>query len=153
MTASRRCVLAVANDPAERAALIQALRAAGYSVVSAVTFTGALELLSTTPPDVLISDVRLREFNGLHLALYARDYLVKGTIVMGTPADVPLADEATRLGAVFLVKPVDLAEVCMHVSMILEPQPDTGLSNRSQSRARLPSPRRVAVSSRPTPAL
>ena len=140
MSASRRCVLAVVHDRAERAALIQALRAAEYTVVSAVSFTGALELLSITPPDVLISDIRLREFNGLHLALYARDYLVKGTIVMGTPADVPLADEATRLGAVFLVKPVDLAEVCMHVSMILEPQPDTDFSNRSQPLAHLSSP-------------
>ena len=85
-------------------------------------------MLSTTPPDVLISDVRLREFNGLHLALCARDDRVKGTIVMATPADVLLADEAARLGAVFLVKPVDLAEVCQHVSMILEPQPDTGFT-------------------------
>ena len=115
MSASRRCVLAVANDPAERAALTQALRAAGYSVVSAVTFTGALELLSTTPPDVLISDVRLREFNGLHLALYARDYLVRGTIVMGTQADVPLAVYLPYLGSAWKIVAMTTKEKAISV--------------------------------------
>ncbi len=59
---------------------------------------------------------------------------------MATPADVLLADEAARLGAVFLVKPVDLAQVCQHVSMILEPPHYTGFSNRSQLLSGLSSP-------------
>ena len=121
MSARRHRVLAVLTDPAERAALTQALRADGYTVFSVSTFSGARKRLSTTSPDFLISDVRLRQFNGLHLLVSSQPDGVKGAMVLGAQADAMLAVDATRLGAIFLVKPVNPAELCRHVSKILAP--------------------------------
>lgn len=42
-------------------------------------------------------------------------------MVLDAQADAMLADEATRLGATYLVKPVNPSELCRRVSQILEP--------------------------------
>ena len=121
MSPRRHRVLAVLSDRAERVALAQALRADGYTVFSASTFLGARKQFSTTSPDFLISDVRLREFNGLHLLISSQSDGVKGAMVLDTRSDAMLAAEATRLGAIYLVKPVNSTELCRHVSQILKP--------------------------------
>lgn len=121
MAARQHRVLTVLTDPTERAALTKALRAAGYVVSTASTFAGARKQLSTTSPDLLISDVRLQDFNGLHLLISSKNKGVKGAMVLDTQADAMLAVEATRLGATYLVKPVKSSELCRRVSTILEP--------------------------------
>ena len=121
MAARQHRVLAVLSDPAELAALTKTLRAAGYAVSSASTFSGARKQLSTTSPDLLISDVRLQDFNGLHLLISSKTEGVKGAMVLDAQADAMLAVEATRLGATYLVKPVKSSELCRRVSNILEP--------------------------------
>ena len=141
MSARRHRVLAVLTGPAELLALSQTLRAAGHTVFSASTFSGARKRLSTTSPDVLITDVRLQDFNGLHLLISSPPDTIKSAIVLDGQADAMLAVEATRLGALYLVKPVSPAELCRHLSNTLEPSP-------------LPHPVEVApVSTRRPPAL
>ena len=121
MPARQHRVLAVLTDPVELAALTQTLRAAGYTVFGASTFSGARKRLSTTSLDLLISDVRLRDFNGLHLLISAKPHGVTRAMVLDTQADAMLAVDATRLGATYLVKPVNPSELCRRLSNILEP--------------------------------
>ena len=57
--------------------------------------------------DILITDVRLGQFNGLQLAIIARDRDPGiGIIVFSGYDDPVLQAEAAQLGARYLVKPV-----------------------------------------------
>jgi DNA-binding NtrC family response regulator len=121
MATRQHRVLAVLTNPAKLEALTKTLRAAGHTVSSASTFSGARKQLSTTSPDLLISDGRLQIFNGLHLLISSKTEGVKGAMVPDAQADAMLALEATRLGATYLVKPVKASKLCRRVSNILEP--------------------------------
>ena len=58
----------------------------------------------TTPPDLLITDIRLDAYNGLQLILNSPHQIP--TIVITGFADPVLEAEARRGGAAYLVKPV-----------------------------------------------
>jgi len=64
----------------------------------------ALNLLSSNTPDLVITDLRLAEFNGLYLAA-VNPQRIPVIIVTGY-ADRGLEAEARELGADFLLKPV-----------------------------------------------
>lgn len=83
-------------------------RAAGHTeVVALARFEEARAMLRTTRFDVLITDVRLGASNGIQLAVRAREMYpdIRLIVISGFPDDV-LRQEAERLGAVFLVKPI-----------------------------------------------
>ena len=69
-------------------------------VLLASSYIGA-KLQLTTHPDVLITEVKLGAYNGLHLALRGKIAGIP-TIVVG-PDDLGFAQEAERLGATYLV--------------------------------------------------
>ena len=104
----RRRILIVDDDDRVLDALARALRHAGEDGVVAVsTFVDAKRALHEDRFDVLISDVRLGAFNGLQLAVLARDKSPHIQLIMFSGFDDPvLRVEAERLGAVYLVKPV-----------------------------------------------
>lgn len=80
----------------------EVLERAGYSVSSAASFEKGLELLLALRPALLVADVQLRAYNGLHLAMRAsKDSPRTRSIVVGY-ADVVLAREAKAFGAVYL---------------------------------------------------
>jgi DNA-binding response OmpR family regulator len=60
-------------------------------------------------PSLLISEVRLGEYNGLHLALRARAHGVPAVLI-GQP-DLVLQREAAQLGALYLTPPFDAQEL------------------------------------------
>jgi CheY-like chemotaxis protein len=62
-------VLIVDDDRATRYGLAELLEGAGYDTVAVGTFEEAIRILRTTPPDLLIADVRLGPFNGLQLVI------------------------------------------------------------------------------------
>lgn len=98
-------VLLVDCNPDTRVKRAELLSSAGYSVVAAGTFSEALDRLSCDPPDLLITDVRLGEFNGLHLVVRSRRERPHiGALVIHDAADLGLEAEATRLGAASLLK-------------------------------------------------
>ena len=66
--------------------------------------TEALNQLHPIPPDLVITDLRLAEFNGLYLAA-VNPQRIPVIIVTGY-ADRGLEAEARELGADFLLKPV-----------------------------------------------
>jgi DNA-binding response OmpR family regulator len=80
---------------------------AGHEVVVRTDFQSAKAELDQQPPDVLVAQVRLGAFNGLHLAIRARGRgLPTQTILIGEP-DAVLEDEARQQHARYLTWPVD----------------------------------------------
>lgn len=65
-------VLVADTNPPQVLAHAAALRRAGDTVYTAGTFLEAKAALLRTRPDVLVTQVRLAEFNGIHLALWGR---------------------------------------------------------------------------------
>ncbi len=99
-------MLLVVADHAHSVSLADLLRAANYKVTTASNFEAAKQQLAATPPAVLISDIRLGAFNGLHLVVLSQSKAVR-SVVMDTVLDVTLEIQATRLGATYLVKPIE----------------------------------------------
>jgi CheY-like chemotaxis protein len=99
--------LVVENDPTQLAATRDVLRGAGYRVASAGTFREAQQLLALEPPELLIADVRLGAFNGLHLLVMSRpDHPEMAAIITCVSPDPVLEADAKQYGAVYLVKPI-----------------------------------------------
>jgi len=93
-------------------AVDRALREAGEHVFACGTFEEGRQALRTRFFDVLLTDVRLGAFNGLQLAVIARDlYPSIGVIVYSGFNDSVLRAEAQRVGATFLVKPVQSSQL------------------------------------------
>ena len=100
-------VLIVDDDDSLLDAVVLSLSAPGRRVVASATFEEARVHLRTDQFDVLIADVRLGAFNGLQLAVIARDTHPAIQIIVFSGFDDPvLRQEATQLGATYLVKPV-----------------------------------------------
>jgi DNA-binding NtrC family response regulator len=97
-------VLIVDDDGSTRRGLVQLLVQAGYDATAVGTFEEARRIISGTPPDLLITDIRLEEYNGLQLILNTPRTIP--TIVITGFADPVLEAEARRGGAAYIVKPV-----------------------------------------------
>lgn len=103
----RKKIMIVDDDPSLLEALERAFREAGEDVVAHGSFEEARRALQSTSFDALITDVRLGAFNGLQLAVMARDQGPEIKLIVFSGFDDPvLKAEAERVGAVYLVKPV-----------------------------------------------
>lgn len=98
-------VVVVDADADELLRTEQALEAIGFVVMGVDSFPGAKTLLGSVSPEIVVADVKLNAFNGLHLAALS---IAKrpGTpfIVTHNVRDVVLEGEAQRLGAMYVVK-------------------------------------------------
>jgi DNA-binding NtrC family response regulator len=105
-TRARR-VLVVDDEPALLDAVRYAFERAGLEVVACRSFEDARTRILSEDFDALVTDVRLGAFNGLQLAVIARNRLPNLGIVVFSGYDDPvLREEASGLGAAYLVKPV-----------------------------------------------
>ena len=105
-TRARR-VLIVDDEPALLDAVKYAFERAGLEVVACRSFEDARARILSEDFDALVTDVRLGAFNGLQLAVIARSRLPNLGIVVFSGYDDPvLREEASGLGAAYLVKPV-----------------------------------------------
>jgi DNA-binding response OmpR family regulator len=101
-------VLLVDTDPATTAALEQVLVSAGYRVAAVRSFEYATRQVALDCPDLMVTAIRLGQFNGLHLVLRCRaDFPNMPVIVVGGAEDVGFAAEAVRYGARFVTRPID----------------------------------------------
>ena len=116
-------ILIVDDHTDTRLGLAEILTHAGYRVVTAGTFQEGRRILSETRLDLLIADVRLGSFNGLQLVISGPARVP--AIVMTGHDDAVLAAEARRVGADYVLKPVE---------------PDILLSRVRQKLASAPSP-------------
>ena len=100
-------VLLVDSDAIDRANTASTLYEAGYTVVEADAFDHARLLLSSLQPHLLITDIRLGAFNGLHLVwVRSQNQPAAPAIVTYDHPDAVLESEARTLGCPFLIKPL-----------------------------------------------
>jgi len=97
-------ILVVEDDASTRRGLAALLVGAGYDVVETGSMAEAIDAVADDPPDLIITDIRLAEFNGLYLAA-VNPRRIPVLVVTGFP-DAGLEVEARELGADFLLKPV-----------------------------------------------
>jgi two-component system nitrogen regulation response regulator GlnG len=111
-------VALVVDDDTQFARMInQWLEAAGYIVHAAYSFHDARRALTTSVPDVLVVDIRLGDYNGLQLALQARDVNPQIVIVVTSGWDDPvLRNDAAQCGGVFIGKPFTEAALLSVIS-------------------------------------
>lgn len=105
-------VLVVDDDLRLLRLLVRLLVREGYEVRGCYDFKHALEQLTDAWPDILLTDVRLGPYNGLQLAITAREQNPwMATVVMTGHDDPVLHEEATRSGARYLTKPMRRVEL------------------------------------------
>lgn len=98
-------ILIVDDDRMTRLGLAELLAGAGYEAIAIGSFEEAARRLRTSPPDLLIADVRLGPFNGLQLVI-SSPVPVPAIIITGF-ADPVLESDARRRGAEYVLKPID----------------------------------------------
>jgi DNA-binding response OmpR family regulator len=106
-------ILLVEDDVSLLAAFERVLTTEGtHEVTACGTFEEARRRLREQTFDVLMTDVRLGAFNGLQLALLAKDVnpFTQLIVFSGFDDDV-LRAETEHLGGVYLVKPVTVAQL------------------------------------------
>ena len=107
-TETRRALI-VDDDPAVLEGLRTGFELEQEGVVTSSAFHEARRRLLEEDFDVLATDVRLGKFNGLQLAVIARDRNPEMKIIVFSGYDdAVLQAEAARLRARYLVKPVSL---------------------------------------------
>jgi DNA-binding NtrC family response regulator len=117
----RTRILLVNADRSQLHQLEATLLANGYGVVSASTFKAALELLDAIAPDMLVADVRLEAYNGLHLATRSRCHCPGRPVIVTHGSFDPVLDMYARsLDVPFIVKPLDNPEFLRHVRGVLD---------------------------------
>ena len=100
-------ILVVDASPTDRASTVRLLEAAGYRVKDTGAFDEAKHLIALDPPDVLITDLRLGLYNGLHLILRSRtDHPDMAAVVTSAFDDPVLQAEAERHHAAFILRPI-----------------------------------------------
>jgi len=104
-----RKILVVEDDDATRRGLVALLRNGGYEVVAVNSIPDAKKALMTERPHLLITDIRLGEYNGLQL-LATNPNPIPAIVLTGFP-DPVLEAEAQHLGADFMLKPVTPSEL------------------------------------------
>ncbi len=83
------------------------LSESGHLVATAATYASGRELLRAVTPDLLITDVQLGAFNGLHLVVVAgKEHPGLPVIVTHPTYDSVIDHEARRLGATFVAAPL-----------------------------------------------
>jgi CheY-like chemotaxis protein len=86
--------------------LVAIVSSLGFHVTVADTFADGLERLRLQPA-LLIAEIRLGEYNGLHLVLRGKSAKPNlAAIVTSTVPDPVLQLEAEQLGATFVLKPI-----------------------------------------------
>src|SRR5688572_271547 len=110
---SRQRVLVVDDDEAIRTSAAEAIAKHDREVRTAESAAAALRGLERWTPDVVLSDVRMPDLDGLELLALLRERLPSSDVIMMTAFDdMPTVVAAMRGGAVeFLVKPLDLHEL------------------------------------------
>jgi DNA-binding NtrC family response regulator len=113
-------VVVVDGNSLDRTNTVTLLEEAGYRVRSARSFDEAKMLLAEEPPDILITDLRLGQYNGLHLVLRTRsNHPEMAALVTSRIADPVLEAEAHRQHAHFILVPLTAPQLLEAVASTL----------------------------------
>ncbi len=119
---SRERILVVDDEEIARENLVHSLTKAGYRAAAAADGRQALAALGEEPCDLVLTDLRMPEMDGMELlAAIKRRYPEVEVIVVTGHAAVDSAVAAMRLGAfTYVAKPVQVAEVLAQAAKALE---------------------------------
>lgn len=115
-------VLVVDDDPAVRETLELVLCCEGHDVITAASGRAAIEMLQNVDVDVVITDLRMADMDGLETlrALKARRLETQVIVITGYASD-ETQSELLRCGAASIVrKPFSLEELFAAVQQALE---------------------------------
>jgi two-component system response regulator RegA len=102
--------LLVEDQPQIRAVFAKWLADTGRCVFACRNFQEARAFLASHTPDMLVTDIRLNDYNGLQLVLQLLEKQPDAVCVVITGYDdTVLRREAEQMRATYLVKPVDRA--------------------------------------------
>lgn len=149
-------LLLVDDDEAIRASLASALADGTVDIAQAASAEDAIRILEDQgPPEVVLTDIRMRGLDGLDLLRLMRERAPDSRVVIMTAYhDVGTAVTAMREGAAdFLCKPFDLATVREVVGRLLGGTSEPGLSASLESRAGGKVARSSAAPAAPHPAV
>ncbi len=98
----------VDDDREMRDSLSELLTSAGWQVTASPTAQAALTACANTPPDVIVSDVRMPGISGLELVEKIAAPNAPPIILISAHGDIPMAVQAMNSGAhMFFEKPFD----------------------------------------------
>ncbi|HZX48331.1 MAG TPA: sigma-54 dependent transcriptional regulator [Nitrospirota bacterium] len=115
-------VLIVDDEPLMRISISDALKAEGYNVASAATGSEGLKAIKDTPYDVVITDLRLPEVDGVQILKTCRQISPHTKVLMITAyGSVDTAVEAMKIGAYdYITKPFSMDELILTVKRLIE---------------------------------
>jgi CheY-like chemotaxis protein len=113
-------ILVLDDDENALSGIVELLCGADYAAVGVTTFDEAKALLADETFDLLITDVRLRGFNGLHLVRQIHAERPEMGAMIMTGYDTTLMElEAGRYGATFVRKPIEPARFLAAVAKLV----------------------------------
>jgi DNA-binding response OmpR family regulator len=117
-------ILVLDDDEHTLEGITELLRGSEYEVTPASTYEVAKRFVADAAYDLLITDVRLRGFNGLHLVMQCRRASPEMAVMIMTGYDEPLMElEASRYSATFIRKPIKPVEFLQSVAGCLAQVP------------------------------
>lgn len=117
-------LLIVDDEQSYRQLLSLVFESEGHTVRTAINGREALEMLQAQPAELIVSDVRMPDMDGISLLRETRElYPDIGIVLMTAFATVDTAREAFKLGADdFIQKPFDVEELKLIVKKTLDKQ-------------------------------
>ncbi len=117
-------LLIVDDEQSYRQLLTLVFEGNGHHIRTAMNGREAIEMLQIEPAEVIITDVRMPDMDGIELLRAARELLPDvGVVLMTAFATVDTAREAFKLGADdFIQKPFDVEELKIIVKKAFEKQ-------------------------------
>ena len=115
-------LLLVEDEPSVRRSIAETLSDEGFQVAEADGAPAALQILTDFDPDVVLSDIRMPEMDGIELLQLLRQRAPSTDVVLMTAYDdMATVARAMREGAFdFLVKPLNLKELRSVMARLLE---------------------------------
>ena len=110
-------ILVVDDEEMMRDLLEKILSREGYNIITAIDGVDALEKLSNTEVDIVISDMKMPRMNGFELLKHVKnDYEGLGIIIMTAYGDTYTVKDALLLGAdEYITKPFKSYEISLVV--------------------------------------
>lgn len=129
-------ILIVDDEQSYRQLLSLVFEGDGHSIRTASNGREAVDLVNEEAPDVIVSDVRMPDMDGIEMLRAVREtHADLGVVFMTAHASVESAREAFKLGADdFVTKPFDVEELKLIVRKTLEKQ-ELIVENRAFKRA------------------
>lgn len=115
-------VLIIDDEPLMRISISDALKAEGYNVSSAATGSEGMKNIKDSPYDVVITDLRLPEVDGVQILKACKQLTPDTKVLMITAyGSVDTAVEAMKLGAYdYITKPFSMDELILTVKRLIK---------------------------------